>query len=198
MSEKPKWIAVGGMFGSWASEGTCSFSSQPHLQREPAAERPFVLQEQADVVHRRLAGDDDAAVGQEVVAHDRVVAVRSRNAIELLPPEQVDHVARQARERVDPDAIELHAALYLVPAGRGKRDRPVYLEAEMRPARTIAAEIRRHVRGAARMLELGRNAGDVLRRGAVSELVALVNALVEGVAEEYPVRALRYARPLGM
>ena len=101
---------------------------QPHLQREPAAERPFVLQEQADVVHRRLAGDDEAAIGQEVVAHDRVVAVRSRNAIERLPPEEVDHVARQARERVDPDAIELHAALYLVPAGRGERDRPVHLE----------------------------------------------------------------------
>ena len=44
------------------------------------------------------------------------------------PQKQIDHVARPARERVDPDAIELHAALYLVPACRGECDRPVHLE----------------------------------------------------------------------
>ena len=102
------------------------------MDREPPADRPGVLDEEAEVVHRRVALRDRAAVWQTVVAGHLVVAERAAGPEQALAPEQLDSVAGLTRERVEPDAVELDAGFDLVLAGGGDKQRAVDLDAEVR------------------------------------------------------------------
>ena len=147
------------MEGSFDSDGTCSFSVRSpacSVSRGPSAHSS--CRKRPTLFTVALPAMMTPRLGSHVVAANRVVAVASLHAREPLPPEQVDHVAGRARQRVDSHAIELHTALHLVSAGRGERDGPVYLEAVVRAARAIPADVRRDVRETARVLVRGRHA----------------------------------------
>ena len=132
--------------------------AQAEVERQ-LADRPGVLEEEAEVVRVDIALGHEALRGVDAVRANGVVAVRACCRRQSPSPLQRHARARLAAQHVVANAVELHAELELVLAAKRRVRRGIGLEVGAGLLIANGLGVRRDARVPGRDLQVGRHSG---------------------------------------